>query len=172
MCPAETDLIAVGKIIGAHGIRGELVVKTYTAEAGSIAAYGTLFDETGAREFTVIQSRPAKKGTILRLNEISTRNDAESLKGRELFISRGALPPAEENSYYYADLIGLEAIDVGGQKIGIVVAVQNFGAGDLLEIRREGQAETDLVPLTEEFVPSIELEHGRVVIDPADGLFE
>lgn len=172
MCPAETDLIAVGKIIGAHGIRGELVVKTYTAEARSIAAYGTLFDESGEQEFTVAHSRLANKGTILKLNEITTRNDAEGLKGRELFISRGALPPTEENSFYYADLIGLEAVDRNEQKIGVVVAVQNFGASDLLEIRREGQAETDLVPLTEEFVPSIELEHGRVVIDPADGLFE
>jgi len=158
------SLILLGHISTAQGIRGEVVIKSYTDAPEDIAAYGPLQDEAGTREFDITVVRVAKKGVIARIAGITNRNVAEALRGTKLFIPRDRLPEPDEDEVYHADLVGLEAVTADGQVVGEVVAVQNFGAGDLLEIRLEGQRRTEFVPLDEHFVPDIDIDAGRVTV--------
>jgi 16S rRNA processing protein RimM len=160
----STNLILLGHISTAQGIRGEVVIKSYTAEPEDIAAYGPLTDETGTREFDVTVVRVVKKGVIAKIAGIADRNEAEALRGAKLFIPRDSLPEPDEDEVYHADLIGLEAITADGTVVGEVVAIQNFGAGDLLEIRLAGKRRTEFVPLGDHFVPDIDLDAGRVTV--------
>jgi 16S rRNA processing protein RimM len=171
---AEKDKrVCLGEITGAHGVKGEVRVRTYTEDPQAIAAYGPLRDEAGTRTFTILSARPAKEGAVARVEGVETREAAQALKGVALWVERAALPgDLEEDSYYHADLIGLVAISVDGAALGQVVAVQNYGAGDLLEVRPATGGKTVLVPFTEETVPEIELEAGWMIMLPPEGLFE
>ncbi len=162
--PSEARRILLGRIADAHGIRGEVVIHAYTAAPEDIAAYGPLSDEGGRRAFTIERMRLTAKGVVARLAGVGDRNAAEALKGTELYVARDRLPPAAEGEFYHADLVGLAAVDAAGVRIGEVVAVQNYGAGDLLELRLAGSAATELVPFTDAFVPEVDLAAGRVVI--------
>lgn len=162
--PDPSTLILLGHISTAQGIRGEVVIKSYTDAPEDIAAYGPLLDETASRTFDVTVVRVAKKGVIARIAGITDRTAAEALRGTKLFIPRDRLPEPEEDEVYHADLIGLEAVTADGEVVGEVVAVQNFGAGDLLEIRLAGKRRTEFVPFDEHFVPEIDLEAGRVTV--------
>lgn len=156
--------VLLGHIAAAHGVRGELVVKSYTGDPAAITGYGPLTDEAGARQFRLTLVRAGPKGVVVRIAGISDRTAAEQLRGTGLYVARDKLPPAEDGSYYHADLIGLAAVDDGGRRIGEIVAVQNFGAGDLLEVKLTGQRGTELVPFQDAFVPAVDIAAGTVTV--------
>lgn len=155
--------VCVGVFTGARGLKGELKVKSFTAEPGDIAAYGPVSDEAGERVFKLTVRGMAKDQVVVSIEGIRDRNGAEALKGLQLFVPRGALPAAGEDEYYHADLIGLTAITADGDSKGTVRGVYDFGAGDMLEI--EGEAgDTVLIPFTHATVPEIDIEVGRLTI--------
>jgi 16S rRNA processing protein RimM len=163
--------LCVGVVTGPHGIRGAVRLKSFTADPADIGAYGPLSDEAGLRRFTVRVTGAVKGAIIAELSGVGDRNAAEGLKGLQLFVDRDQLPPAEEEEFYHADLIGLRAELVDGKPLGTVSALHDFGAGQSLEITTGGR-ETIMVPFTRAAVPVIELAGGRLVIDPPAGLFE
>jgi len=161
---ARPARILLGRIIGAHGIRGEVVIHAFTGAPEDIAAYGPLADESGARAFAIESVRVTTKGVVARLEGVNDRNAAEALKGVELYVGRDKLPAAAEGEFYHADLIGLAAVDASGNRIGEIVAVQNYGAGDLIEVRLAGSAKTELIPFTDAFVPEVDVKARRATI--------
>jgi 16S rRNA processing protein RimM len=157
-------LILLGEIGSAHGIRGEVSIRTFTEVPADIAAYGPLKDKTGKRTFEITGLRVSGNAVIARLSGIEDRTAAEKLRNTGLYVKRGQLPEPEPGSFYHEDLAGLTAVDPVGSPIGTVVGVVNFGAGDLVEIRRPGERETLLIPFTNDTVPSVDLMAGRVSI--------
>jgi 16S rRNA processing protein RimM len=150
--------IALAAVAGAHGIKGELKLKLF-GSADSLAAQTRIF--VGGREAELKSFRAAGKGAIARLDGVDDRSAAEALRGSLLEVDRASLPPLAEGEYYQADLIGLKAVDRDGSDVGIVVAVENYGAGDLLEIELAG-GKKSLIP----FKPGIaDLVDGRIVLD-------
>lgn len=169
----ERKRVCLGRASGARGLKGEVRIKTFTQDPMDIAAYGPLEDESGTRSFIIDSAAPDKDGVIARIAGIDTREAADALRGVEFYVNRGRLPDTEDESeFYYADLIGLVAINEEGAALGQVVSVQNYGAGDLLEIRPATGGPTVLVPFTEEIVPDIDMEAGWLLMLPPEGLFE
>ena len=164
MAETKPDRILLGRIAGAHGIRGEVLIKTFTEAPENVGAYGPLSDESGTRIFKLKSVRATPKGVVARLQGVDDRNGAEALKGIALYIERERLPAAAEGEFYHADLIGLAAVDGDGKPVGEIVAVQNYGAGDLLEIRLAGSSKTELVPFTDAAVPEVDIAARRVVV--------
>src|SRR5262249_45446284 len=156
--------ILLGKITGAYGIRGEVVINAYTQAPENIAAYGPLMDKTGIRSFTIKVKRPTAKGVVAHIEGITTRTAAQGLKDTELYIDRNRLPATADSEFYYTDLIGLTAIDRQGKIIGEIESVTNYGAGDLLEIRLLGARATELIPFAEPFVPQVDLAAGHAIV--------
>jgi 16S rRNA processing protein RimM len=167
-----TDRVCVGAIAGAFGVRGEVRLKSFCAEAEDIAGYGPLTTEDGARSFEVTLTRPVTSGFAARLSGVATKEAADALRGTRLYAPRAALPALPDDEFYHADLIGLTALDTGGVTLGKVAAVLNHGAGDLLELRGPGLKGPVLVPFTRAVVPTVDLTAGRVIIDPPDGLLD
>lgn len=163
------DLVRVGVIVGVRGVRGEVRVKSYTEAAADIAAYGELYDVTGTRSWSIDVIGEAKGLIIARLTGVADRNAAEALKGTALHVPRTALPAAAEDEYYATDLVGLTAELANGGTLGTVIAVQDFGGGVLLEVKPR-QGDSVLVPFTDAVVPEVDLDGGRVVVDPPAGL--
>jgi len=163
--------ICVGIITGAHGIQGAVRVKSFTAEPKDVARYGPLEDERGERHLSLRLVGSAKGVVIARLAGIADRDRAEGLRGLRLYLPRAALPPAAEEEYYHADLIGLAAALVDGTALGHVRAIHDFGAGDTLEIARP-EGPPAMVPFTRRVVPIVDLAAGRLVIDPPPGLID
>lgn len=159
----EPKSILLGRIAGAHGIRGEVLIRVFTTRPEDIGAYGPLSDG-GTRTFKIESARVTAKGVVARLHGINDRNEAEALKGAELYVDRDRLPAAAEGEFYHADLIGLTAVDPEGRPVGEIVGVHNYGAGDLLELRLAGYKTTELVTFTEAFVPEVDLAARRVVV--------
>ena len=173
MAPASEErdrLVCVGAIAGAFGVRGEVRLKSFCAEPEAIARYGPLETADG-RRFELRLSRPVKGGFAARLSGVTTREEAEALKGTRLHAPRDRLPPLPEDEFYHADLVGLEVADPGGRVLGRVRAVHDHGAGDLLEIR-DAQGREILLPFTESAVPAIDIAAGRLVADPPPGLLD
>jgi 16S rRNA processing protein RimM len=158
--------ILLGQITVAHGIKGEVMVRSYASDPADIAAYGPLTDKDGTRPLALTVIRDTGKGVIARVKGVSDRNAAEALKGRELYVARDKLPKASDAEYYHADLIGLDAVTEDGQRFGRVTAVQNFGAGDLLEIKRSDGKDTEFIPFTNACVPDVDITLGRLTIVP------
>ena len=156
--------VLLGRIAGAHGIRGEVLVHTYTEAPESIGAYGALSDASGSRQLTIKVVRVTPKGVIARVAGVADRNAAEALKGIELYVDRARLPAAAEGESYHSDQVGMTACDAEARTIGRIIAVQNFGAGDLLEIRLTGSSKTELVPFRDAFVPEVDLVARRAVV--------
>jgi len=154
-------------VIGAaHGIKGELRVKTFTGDPLALADYGPLYAKDG-RAFQIIDIRPANTVVVVRFKGVSDRNAAEALAGTELFVDRSMLPDdGEEDEFYHADLVGLEVRDDTGAAIGKVVAVHNFGGGDILDVTLGGRKGV-LVPFTQAAVPQVSIAEGFVRVDPA-----
>ena len=160
------DRVCLGAITGAYGVRGEVRVKSFCAEPTAIADYGPLASEDGSRSFALTLSRPVKGGFAARLSGVASKEDADALKGTRLYVDRARLPDLPEDEFYHSDLIGLRAFDPGGALLGRIRAVQDFGAGDILEIAPEAGGETLLIPFTRDHVPTVDLAAGRVVVDP------
>jgi 16S rRNA processing protein RimM len=168
-----TKDVLLAAVIGAHGLKGEVRVKTFTETPDALARYPRLNAKDG-RVFTPARIMASKADeAIVTFAEIVDRNTAEGLKGLELFVAREALPATAKNEFYHADLIGLTAIDAADRVIGKVKAIHNYGAGDVIEIARESPegrgGDTVMLPFARDFVPEIDLKSGRVVIaEPAE----
>ena len=144
-------------------MRGEVKLWPFTQDPMAVLHYGPLSTKDGARQFEVARARVAKDHLVATLKGVATREDAERVNGIELYISRDKLPATDDDEYYHADLIGLRAIDAQGETIGKVLAVHNFGAGDIIEIA-PAQGSTLLLPFTNAVVPTVDIAAGHVVI--------
>jgi 16S rRNA processing protein RimM len=162
-----TDRICVAQIGAAHGIRGEVRLRSFTQDPMAVTSYGPLESEDGARRFTIETLRPAKDHFVARLAGVGDRDAAETLTNLKLYVSRDRLPPiADEGTYYHADLVGLLAVTPDGAALGTVTAIHNFGAGDLVEIKPERGGEALMVPFTDAAVPEIDMMARRMVVKP------
>jgi 16S rRNA processing protein RimM len=160
--------ICIARIGAAHGVRGAVKLWTFAEDPLAVKTYGPLVTKDGARSFEIATAREAKGHLVATLKGIATREDAERLNGIELYIARDKLPPTDENEYYHADLIGLAAVDAAHEPLGRVVAIHNFGAGDIIEIAPPSGA-TLLLPFTNAVVPSVDIKGGCVVVEvPAE----
>ncbi|MDS7598125.1 ribosome maturation factor RimM [Agrobacterium tumefaciens] len=165
--------VLMAKIGGAQGLRGEVRVSSYTEDPMALGDYGNLISADG-RVFEILEVREGKNVVVVRFRGVNDRNAAEALNGLELFVDRDNLPDDEldDDEFYYADLEGLEAVDADGNSYGAISAVFDFGAGDLLELKGAGRRPT-LIPFSEAAVLEIDLEGGKILIDPmAAGLIE
>ncbi len=166
VAPARAEpFVCVGEIVGAQGVRGAVRIKTFTADPEGVAAYGPVFDDAGTRSFRlhVTEVRPGL--VIATLSGVADRDAAEALRGVRLNVPRSALPPADEEEFYQADLIGLSAVQADGSAFGTVKDVHNFGAGDILEIAL-AQGGTTMLAFTRDAVPIVDIAGGRIVVDP------
>ncbi|KJC61366.1 ribosome maturation factor RimM [Bradyrhizobium sp. LTSPM299] len=159
-----TTPICVARIGAAHGVRGAVRLWTFTEDPLAVKDYGPLTTKDGARQFEVTHARQAKDHLVATLKGVATREDAERLNGIELYIPRDRLPQTDDDEYYHADLIGLAAVTTTDQPLGKVIAIHNFGAGNIIEIAPP-QGATMLLPFTNAVVPSVDLAGGRVVIE-------
>lgn len=168
---AKPEVVLVGAIAGAFGVRGEVRIKSFTATPEDIFDYAPFCDEHG-RVIVSIQSwRHIKDGFAAYLVEVTSREDAVALKSTKLHARRQALPPAADEEYYHADLIDLKVRDLSDQPLGRVKAIHNFGADDLLEIHRTpGVKQSWYLPFTKQMTPHIDLAKGVIIADPAPGL--
>ncbi len=160
----------LGEIGGAQGLKGELRIRSYTEAPGDIVNYGPLEDESGTRQIEIESLRATPKGVIARIEGITTREQAEALTGTKLYVPRSRLPAREEEEWYHSDLIGLVALSREGTVLGTIVAVLNFGAGDLIEVRPAAGGTSLLVPFTRDTVPEIDMEKGRLTLVPPEEL--
>jgi 16S rRNA processing protein RimM len=156
--------ICIARIGAAHGVRGAVKLWTFTEDPFAVKAYGPLLTKDGARSFEVATAREGKGHLVATFKGVATREDAERLNGIELYIAREKLPATNENEYYHADLIGLAAVTPAGEPLGRVLAIHNFGAGDIIEIAPP-LGSTLLLPFTNAVVPTVDLPDGRVVIE-------
>ncbi len=160
-------------VIGAaHGIKGEVRVKTYTGDPLDLGSYGLLYDTSG-KSYEILSIRPSKTVVVVRFAGVDDRNAAEALNGKELYVDHAQLPQdLDEDEFYYTDLIGLAVRDSAGVSYGKVSAVFNFGGGDVLEIKESGKKPV-LIPFTLVSVPEILMAEGAILIDPlAAGLVD
>ena len=161
------DRICVAQIGAAHGLRGEVRLRSFTQDPEAIASYGPLESEDGKRRFEIEALRAVKDHFIARFAGIKDRNAAETLTNLKLYVPRDRLPPVEDDeTFYYADLIGLAAVLEDGAPLGIVTAVHNFGAGDLVEIAPAAGGEPMLLPFSDAVVPTVDLKARRIVVVP------
>jgi len=165
--------VCVAQVGAAHGIGGEVKLRAFTEDAMAITAYGPLETEDGSRRFEFDGVRAAKDHLIARFKGIGDRNAAEELRHLKLYVARDKLPvPADAETFYHADLIGLAAKTGDGREVGSIIGVHNFGAGDLLEIRPAAGGPTVLLPFTQDVVPAVDLAAGRVIVNPPEGTFD
>lgn len=166
---ARSDPVCVGAFAGAHGVRGAVKLRSFTEDPEAIARYGPLWDESGERSFEIRLEGQSGRLLLARVTGVSDRNAAEALKGVRLHVPRAALPAPEAEEFYVVDLIGLAAERAGVGEFGTVIAVHDFGAGQLLEIgTTEGRSV--MIPFTAEAVPTVDPAGGRIVVDPPAGL--
>jgi 16S rRNA processing protein RimM len=163
--PNPDDLVLVGAIAGAFGVRGEARVRSFTADPEGLFRYGPLLRQTGEIALTPKKWRPITDGWAVTAPEIANREAAEAMRNTKLFIPRAKLPPPEEDEFYHVDLIGCRVEALDGGDLGQVLAVQNFGAGELLEVRGP-DGKTWFLPFTKAAAPIIDLGAKRIVADP------
>jgi 16S rRNA processing protein RimM len=165
------EMVCVGAIAGGHGLAGVVKIKPFTAQPEDVVAYGAVADEAGTRSFD-IKLVGENKGTVLaRMSGVGDRTAADALKGVRLYVPRTALPEPDEGEFYHADLVGLSVIDQGGETLGKVHAMHDFGAGDLLEMQLE-DGRLVMLPFTQDCVPTVDLKAGHVVAVPTPGLLD
>lgn len=162
-------MILMARIGAAHGIRGEVRVKSFGDDPLSFTDYGALTTKDG-RSFEVLRARVQKTVVVTQFEGVSDRNHAEELNGVDLYISRDQLPETEEDEFYYSDLVGVDVVTAGGEALGKVAAVQDFGAGDLLEVR-PARGKTFYIPFTRDFVPEVDLDARSVTVDLPEDYF-
>ncbi|RAI41955.1 16S rRNA processing protein RimM [Rhodoplanes roseus] len=167
---ASDQRVCVARIGAPHGVRGEVRLWSFTGDPAAVKRYGPLAAADG-RLFEIASMRPAKDCFVARLKGVDDRTAAEKLTNLELYVPREKLGPAGEDEFYHADLIGVAAADTSGTPLGTVIAVHNFGAGDILEIAPP-RGETLLVPFTKAAVPEVDIPGRRLVVDPPPGLFD
>jgi 16S rRNA processing protein RimM len=156
--------VCVARIGAAHGVRGAVKLWTFTEDPFAVKVYGPLSTKDGTRRFEIEHAREAKDHLVATFKGVATRDEAERLNGIELYVPREKLPATEDDEYYHADLIGLAAVTTAGDALGRVVAIHNFGAGDIIEIA-PSSGPTMLLSFTNSVVPTVDLAEGRVVIE-------
>lgn len=156
-------LVCVARIGAAHGVRGAVKLWTFTEDPFAVRRYGPLLAKDGKRQFEVATARAAKDHLVATFKGVTSRDEAERLNGIELYVTREKLPATDEDEYYHTDLIGLAAVTTGGDALGRVLAIHNFGAGDIIEIAPL-KGPTLLLPFSNAVVPEVDLKSGRVVI--------
>jgi 16S rRNA processing protein RimM len=159
----QGERICLGVIGTAHGLDGAVTIRSYTADPADIASYGPLHDAAG-RAFKLKVRRITPKGVIVKVEGVEDRTQAEALKGTELFIERSKLPQTDEDEFYYADLIGLTAEDRNGKRIGTVAWLDNYGAGDIIEITRD-DGRNEMWPFSKQVVVMVDMVGRRLVMD-------
>jgi 16S rRNA processing protein RimM len=160
--------ICVAEIGGAHGIGGEVKLKSFTADPMALKGYSPLESEDGTTRFAIEALRPGKSHLIAQLRGILYRSAAERLAGVKLFVPRACLPPVATDEFYHADLVGLRAITAEGAEIGTVMAVHDFGAGAILELQLAQSDATLMLPFTATCVPEVDLARGRIMVVPPE----
>lgn len=165
------NLICVGVIIAAHGIKGDVKIKSFTEVPKNIVKYGPLTDVTGESAFQIKIKKIEKNFLIGSLLGVNERSSAESLKGLKLFIFKKYLPATKSDEFYYSQLIGLRVKLENGKTVGKISGVKNFGAGDLLEVT-ESKGTEMLIPFTQEIVPEVNIKSGVITISPPEGLLD
>ncbi len=166
----DENLICVGAVMGAFGVRGEVRLKSFCADPAAIEAYSPLVTESG-ESYTLALVRSVKGGFGARLSGIDSKEAADTLRGTRLYAKRADLPSLPDDEYYHADLIGLTVLDTGGAVLGKVTSVQDFGAGDILEIHAKGLSEPAMLPFTHANVPTVDLQAQKIIADPPEGMF-
>ncbi|BAR57190.1 16S rRNA processing protein RimM [Bradyrhizobium diazoefficiens] len=156
-------LVCVARIGAAHGVRGAVKLWTFTEDPFAIKRYGPLLSKDGKRQFEVTQAREAKDHLVATFKGVTTRDEAERLNGIELYVAREKLPATDEDEYYHTDLIGLAAVTTDGEPLGRVLAIHNFGAGDIIEIAPP-KGTSLLLPFSNAVVPEVDVAGGRVVV--------
>ena len=167
-----TRRVCIGAIAGAFGVRGEVRLKSFTADPEAVSSYGAVETEDGKQEFEIKLTRSVKGGFAAKLSGVISKEAADALRGTRLYVDRAKLPDPDDDEYYHADLIGLAVHDTGGELIGHVKAVLNHGASDLLELRLPKGPKTVLLPFTRAAVPTVDIKAGKIVADPPEGLFD
>jgi 16S rRNA processing protein RimM len=164
------DQILIGAILGVHGLKGAVRVKSFTEDPENLFVYAPMTDKTGQTVFKLSRLGVTKDQFIAKIEGVSDRTAAEALKGTKLYVAREALPPTAESEYYEADLIGLEARDEAGKPIGVVNALHNYGAGTFLEIK-PAEGPSFMLPFKDSFVPLVDIDNGFLTaLVPADWL--
>ena len=162
------ERICVARIGAAHGVKGEVKLWSFTADPAAVADYGPLESEDGLQRFEIEAMRPAKDHLVARLSGVHDRDAAQRLTNMHLYVARERLPAPAPDEFYHADLIGLRAESRDGAELATIVAIHDFGAGDLLELRATGASATVLMPFTAATVPVVDIAGGRIVIDPPE----
>jgi 16S rRNA processing protein RimM len=157
--------VCIAQIGAAHGVRGEVRLKPFTEDPLAVTRYGALTSEDGKQRFEIEAVRPAKDVLVARLKGVTDRDAAEALKNIRLYVAREKLPAPEADEFYHADLVGLTARKQNGETVGIVKAVHNFGAGDLLEIEPPSGA-TIMLPFNKTTVPTVDIAAKKIVVEP------
>lgn len=163
-----SDLVVIAAIAGAHGVRGNLRVRSFTAIAEDCFSYGPLLDEAGQTLVEVKHFHAAKDHFVVTPKRPKQKEEWDSLKGTLLHVPQTVLPETEEDEFYILELVGLDAFGGGGEPIGRVKAVHDFGAGDILELHLTGQPKPVMVPFTQEDVPVVDVSAGRIVVATLD----
>ena len=164
------ELICVGAIVGAFGIKGEVRLKSFTSIPETIADYAPLLTEKGEKKFDVVITGEIKNGLSVRMSGIVSKEDADKLKGTRLYVPRERLPELYEDEYYHTDLIGLSVQNLEGDNIGKIKSVLNHGASDLLEVENSNEKNSILIPFTQKIVPKVDIKNSVVIVDPPKGL--
>ena len=163
--PSRTDTVLVARFGAAHGVRGEIRLWSFTGDPLASADYDPLETKDGKRQFVIDTLRPNKDFLVARIDGVGDRNAAEALRNVELYLPRERLPEIDEDdTWYYADLVGLAAVAPDGTDVGTVAAVYNFGAGDIVEIAPASGGKTLLLPFTEAVVPEVDVKAKRIVV--------
>ncbi len=168
MSPSPSaNLILVGRVAGAFGVRGEVKITTYTEDPKSLAGFKALMRQDGSLALSIVSARVAKEGLVTRCKGIETKDAADALRGLRLYVPRESLPEPDENEFYLTDLVGLPVRHIGDNALlGSVKSVQNFGAGDLLEIQPALGGQTWFLPFTREAVPEVKIAERLILADP------
>ena len=159
----RAQTVCLGRIVGAHGVRGIVRVRSHTADPDDLTAYGPLSDAAGTRRFALSVTGHVKGLLLARIEGVEDRNAAEALRGTDLHIARATLPPTEGEEYYHVDLLCLRAESTDGDALGRVSAIHDHGAGPFVEIQPP-DGPSALIPFTREHVPTVDIEGGRLVV--------
>lgn len=166
----SSDRVLLGVVAAPHGVRGLVRIKSFTEDPMAVAAYGPLSDETGKKTYRVEALSASRDAVLARIEGVADRTAAEALRGLRLYVARERLPQAGEQEWYEADLIGLGVVGKDGRDWGKVVAFHDFGAGPVMEVSGSSSATALMLPFTDEVVPEIDVEGGKVTVDPPAGL--
>ncbi|MBR6356332.1 MAG: 16S rRNA processing protein RimM [Alphaproteobacteria bacterium] len=164
--------VCIGKIVAAHGIKGEVKVRSVNQNPLDLDQYGAVENADASKKFSIKVVGLVSTNARVKIEGVTTRNDAEALVGTELYVPRSALPELDEEEFYLSDLIGLDVcLKTPDKKIGKVAAFQNFGAGDIIELKLNGQRETEMLPFTKDYVPTINIDEGYIIVSSATMIF-